>query len=90
MTNGIVRIDRERLWASRGVAVVWERMAKTAMVSFDARTQDVPATTPGDLKLPYMRAMSGAGHDAQEVAGICPIAKVLVAGKHGGISHTSR
>jgi acetylornithine deacetylase/succinyl-diaminopimelate desuccinylase-like protein len=37
-----------------------------------------------------LRAMSGAGHDAQEIAANCPIAMVFVAGEHGGISHTPR
>jgi N-carbamoyl-L-amino-acid hydrolase len=34
--------------------------------------------------------MSGAGHDAQEIAAICPTAMVFVAGQNGGISHTPR
>ena len=35
-------------------------------------------------------AMSGAGHDAQEISAICPTAIVFVAGEYGGISHTPR
>lgn len=73
-----------------GVDVTWERMAKTAMVPFDAGIQDVLAETADALGLPYVRAMSGAGHDAQEIAAICPTAMVFVAGEHGGISHTPR
>ena len=34
--------------------------------------------------------MSGAGHDAQEIAAICPAAMVFVRGENGGISHTPR
>ena len=37
-----------------------------------------------------MITMSGAGHDAQEIAAICPTAMVFVAGEYGGISHTPR
>jgi len=37
-----------------------------------------------------VRAMSGAGHDAQEISAICPTAMVFVAGENGGISHTPR
>jgi len=80
----------DRLAATHGVAVVWERMAKTAVVPFDAGIQEVLAATADDLGLPYVRAMSGAGHDAQEIAAICPTAMVFVAGEHGGISHTPR
>jgi N-carbamoyl-L-amino-acid hydrolase len=80
----------DALAAEHGVAVSWERMAKTAVVPFDAGIQDVLAATADDLELPYVRAMSGAGHDAQEIAAICPTALVFVAGENGGISHTPR
>jgi N-carbamoyl-L-amino-acid hydrolase len=80
----------DRLAAQHGVEVSWERMAKTAVVPFDAGIQDVLATTADHLGLPYVRAMSGAGHDAQEIAAICPTAMVFVAGENGGISHTPR
>jgi N-carbamoyl-L-amino-acid hydrolase len=73
-----------------GVRVEWGRMAKTAMVPFDAGVQDLLAQTAHDLGLPYVRAMSGAGHDAQEIAATCPTAMVFVRGEHGGISHTPR
>ncbi|MBM7774986.1 N-carbamoyl-L-amino-acid hydrolase [Actinokineospora baliensis] len=73
-----------------GVTAAWERMAKTAVVPFDTGIQDLLAATAEDLGLPYVRAMSGAGHDAQEIAAICPTAMVFVAGENGGISHTPR
>lgn len=73
-----------------GVEVSWERMAKTAVVLFDRGIQGLLAGTADDLGLPYVRAMSGAGHDAQEIAAICPTAMVFVAGENGGISHTPR
>jgi N-carbamoyl-L-amino-acid hydrolase len=34
--------------------------------------------------------MSGAGHDAQEIAAIAPTAMVFVRGQHDGISHNPR
>jgi N-carbamoyl-L-amino-acid hydrolase len=80
----------DRVAATHGVDVVWERMAKTAVVPFDAGIQEVLAATADHLGLPYVRAMSGAGHDAQEIAATCPTAMVFVAGEHGGISHTPR
>jgi N-carbamoyl-L-amino-acid hydrolase len=78
------------LATEHGVSADWARMAKTAVVPFDAGVQDLLARTADDLGLPYVRAMSGAGHDAQEIAAICPTAMVFVAGEHGGISHTPR
>ncbi len=73
-----------------GVTATWERMAKTAMVSFHESIQDVIATSAETLGLPCVKAMSGAGHDAQEIAATCPTAMVFVAGEYGGISHTPR
>jgi beta-ureidopropionase / N-carbamoyl-L-amino-acid hydrolase len=80
----------DQVAALHGVTVEWERMAKTAVVPFDRDVQDLLAQTAEDLGLPYARAMSGAGHDAQEIAAICPTAMVFVAGENGGISHTPR
>jgi N-carbamoyl-L-amino-acid hydrolase len=34
--------------------------------------------------------MSGAGHDAQEMASLCPTGMVFVPGEHDGISHNPR
>ena len=73
-----------------GVSGSFERMAKTAVVPFDAGVQELLAQTADDLGLPYVSAKSGAGHDAQEISAICPTAMVFVAGEYGGISHTPR
>ncbi len=73
-----------------GVAATWQRMAKTAAVTFDEGVQAVIAETADALGLGYVRAMSGAGHDAQEIAAIGPAAMIFVAGENGGISHTPR
>jgi N-carbamoyl-L-amino-acid hydrolase len=73
-----------------GVTGSLERMAKTFTVRFDADVQALIAATADDLGLPYVHAMSGAGHDAQEIAAICPTAMIFVAGENGGVSHTPR
>ena len=80
----------EVLATEHGVAIASERMAKTRVVPFDPGIQDLLAGTAQDLGLPFVRVMSGAGHDAQEIAATCPTAMVFVAGEHGGISHTPR
>ena len=64
----------DQLAARHGVEVAWERMAPTSRRPRSA----------------LRGAMSGAGHDAQEIAAICPTARVVVAGEDGGISHTPR
>jgi N-carbamoyl-L-amino-acid hydrolase len=80
----------DELAAQHGVQVAWERMAKTTVVSFDPGIQDLLAATVDDLGLPHVHAMSGAGHDAQEISAICPTAMVFVAGENGGISRIPR
>jgi beta-ureidopropionase / N-carbamoyl-L-amino-acid hydrolase len=80
----------DALAAEHGVDIASERMAKTPVVPFDPVIQDVLAETARDLDLPFVRVMSGAGHDAQEIAAICPTAMVFVVGEHGGVSHTPR
>jgi beta-ureidopropionase / N-carbamoyl-L-amino-acid hydrolase len=80
----------DELQARHGVTATWERMAKTAVVPFHDSIQDVIAASADLLGLPYVRTMSGAGHDAQEIAATCPTAMVFVAGEYGGISHTPR
>ena len=73
-----------------GVGATWERMAKTDVVPFSPHVQDVLASAADRLGLPFVTAMSGAGHDAQEIAATCPAAMVFVAGEYAGISHTPR
>ena len=43
-----------------------------------------------DLDLSHRDLLSGAGHDAQELASICPTAMVFVPGLYDGISHNPR
>src|SRR5262249_6846395 len=62
----------DELAARHGVQVAWERMAKTAVVPFHPGIQDLLGATADDLGLPYVRAMSGAGHDAKEISATCP------------------
>jgi N-carbamoyl-L-amino-acid hydrolase len=65
-------------------------MAKTRQVPFDPAVQDAAASAAADLGFPTMRLMSGAGHDAQEIAAIAPTAMIFVRGQYDGISHNPR
>lgn len=80
----------DTLASDHGVQIAWERMAKTPVVPFHPVIQDLLAETAEQLGLPYVRTMSGAGHDAQEIAATCPTAMIFVSGENGGISHTPR
>jgi N-carbamoyl-L-amino-acid hydrolase len=79
----------DELAAHQGVEVAWERMAKSAVVPFHLGIQELLAATADDVGLPYVRALSGAGHD-HKISAVCPTAMVFVAGETGGISHTPR
>ncbi len=73
-----------------GLRVETQRMAKTTQVPFDERVQDTIAEVADEVGHPTRRLMSGAGHDAQEMAAIAPTAMVFVRGQYDGISHNPR
>ena len=73
-----------------GISVDVRRLAKTGHVPFDEHVQDVIADTVTGFGLTQQRIMSGAGHDAQEMAAICPSAMVFIPGEYDGISHNPR
>lgn len=73
-----------------GLRVETRRMAKTRQVPFDEHIQDTIAAVASELGYEPTRLMSGAGHDAQEMAAIAPAAMVFVRGQYDGISHNPR
>jgi N-carbamoyl-L-amino-acid hydrolase len=72
------------------VRIEWRQTARTEPVPFDTKIQDAIAEAAGALGLAHERIISGAGHDAQEFAHLCPAAMVFVPGEHDGISHNPR
>ncbi|MFG2578985.1 Zn-dependent hydrolase [Streptomyces malaysiensis] len=75
---------------SPGLTVAIRRMARTAYVPFDERVQKVIAQAADDHGLEHIALLSGAGHDAQEIAALCPTAMIFVRGEYDGISHNPR
>ncbi|MEU8877543.1 M20/M25/M40 family metallo-hydrolase [Streptomyces javensis] len=73
-----------------GLTLTTRRMARTAYVPFDERVQKVIAQAADDHGLAHISLLSGAGHDAQEIAALCPTAMVFVRGEYDGISHNPR
>jgi len=53
------------------------------------RIRDLLESSAGDLGLTSLRMPSGAGHDAQEMAGLAPIGMIFVPSV-GGISHSPK
>jgi N-carbamoyl-L-amino-acid hydrolase len=73
-----------------GVSITWRQTARTPSVTFSDYVQDVLAQQMDAAGLKFKRIMSGAGHDAQELASICPTAMIFVPGEYNGISHNPR
>jgi N-carbamoyl-L-amino-acid hydrolase len=71
---------------SEGVTITSRRLARFEPVTFDAALADRIAHHAGNMNLSHRRMTSGAGHDAQMLARICPTAMIFVPSV-GGISH---
>lgn len=72
---------------SEGVAITSRRLVRTAPVVFDERVVTTIERVARDLGLPIRRMTSGAGHDAQMIARVCPSAMIFVPSR-GGVSHS--
>jgi beta-ureidopropionase / N-carbamoyl-L-amino-acid hydrolase len=72
--------------AAEGCNVAWRRLARFGPVAFDPTVIDLVESTAERLGHSVMRLPSGAGHDAQMLARVCPTGMVFVPSR-GGISH---
>jgi len=79
-----------RVEAEEHVTIEWRRTARTEPVAFDPKIQQRIADTAAALGLAAEPIVSGAGHDAQEFARLCPTAMIFVPGEYDGISHNPR
>jgi len=78
------------LEAEMGVQIASKQTAKTPPVPFSEQVQQVIAAKMDAAGFSHQRIISGAGHDAQEMASICPTAMIFVPGEYDGISHNPR
>lgn len=76
----------QQLEQSEGVTITSRRLARFEPVTFDAALADRIAHHAQALGLTHRRMTSGAGHDAQMLARVCPTAMIFVPSV-GGISH---
>ncbi|WP_232838437.1 M20/M25/M40 family metallo-hydrolase [Streptomyces geranii] len=74
----------------RQVSLTTRRLARTAYVPFSETVQDTIARAAEAHALDHISLLSGAGHDAQEIAALCPTAMIFVRGEYDGISHSPR
>jgi N-carbamoyl-L-amino-acid hydrolase len=72
--------------STEGCEVVWRRLARFEPVAFDPAVIDLVESTAERLGHSVMRLPSGAGHDAQMLARVCPTGMVFVPSR-GGVSH---
>lgn len=76
----------ERLAAEEDVVIRTERLARFEPVTFDPALVSRIETAARSRGHTVRRMTSGAGHDAQMLARICPAAMIFVPSR-GGISH---
>jgi N-carbamoyl-L-amino-acid hydrolase len=73
-----------------GVQIAARPTAKTPRIHFATEVQEAIARQMDAAGLRHQRIISGAGHDAQELASLCPSAMIFVPGEYDGISHNPR
>lgn len=76
----------DRLCRAEGVEATWRSLARFEPVVFDERVVTLVADVARSQGHSVMELPSGAGHDAQMLARVCPSAMVFVQ-SHLGISH---
>ncbi|MGE5200884.1 MAG: hydantoinase/carbamoylase family amidase, partial [Acidobacteriota bacterium] len=76
----------DELAHSENVTIEARRLARFEPVEFDAGIVKLVETTSGELGFSHRRMTSGAGHDAQMLARLCPTAMIFVPSVKG-ISH---
>jgi len=79
----------DELAQTEGVSVSAERLARTAPVTFDPGIVELVEHAAERRGLRSLRMTSGAGHDAQMMARLCPAAMIFVPSTDG-ISHNPR
>ena len=78
--------ELNRIAEAEGVTVTTRSTARFEPVTFDPEVVDLVASTAANMGLSVRRMPSGAGHDAQMMARVCPTGMVFVPSVKG-ISH---
>jgi N-carbamoyl-L-amino-acid hydrolase len=79
----------DRLAVQEQVAISTRSLARFEPVSFPGEMVALVESTARDLGFPCRRLPSGAGHDAQMMARLCPASMIFVPSV-GGLSHNVR
>ncbi|MEZ4736907.1 MAG: M20/M25/M40 family metallo-hydrolase [Caldilineaceae bacterium] len=73
--------------AAQATNARFDRVSHKPPVKSDSRLVTAIANACQELSLPYLSMPSGAGHDAMNMAALCPIAMIFVP-SHKGVSHS--
>ncbi|MEU1982105.1 Zn-dependent hydrolase [Nocardia sp. NPDC019395] len=73
-----------------GVTITCRTTAKTPPVVFAEQMRDLVEKHAANLGMSNASLTSGAGHDAGEIAALCPAGMIFVPGLYDGISHNPR
>lgn len=85
-----VLLERAKQEARRfGLELMVESLGNHAPTGMDEKIQRVFAETCDELHLSHLSLASGAGHDGQSLAGICPVGMLFVPSVDGA-SHAAR
>ncbi|MCB9597243.1 MAG: hydantoinase/carbamoylase family amidase [Sandaracinaceae bacterium] len=80
----------DRVALEERVTITARQTARTPDVAFAPAVIERVAAAATARGLTHQRIVSGAGHDCQEMARVCPAAMVFVPGERDGISHNPR
>jgi len=72
-----------RIAESRSLLLESRRMSFTAPVSIEERMMEIVRTACSDVSPRYAELVSGAGHDANQIAGIAPVGMIFVPSRDG-------
>ncbi len=87
--EGRFRSLAQDIGAATGTRITMTKATVSAPALSDTRLMEVIDASAAALRLPGRRLPSGAGHDAQEMAHVAPMAMIFVPSV-GGISHSPR
>ncbi len=79
-----------RFAAEEKVTLSARQTARTPDIAFAPKVQALVAAAAKVRGLSHQHLVSGAGHDCQEMARLCPAGMVFVPGEYDGISHNPR
>ncbi len=85
----LLKLATHRICEEEGVSVSVEKLARFEPVEFDSPICNLIYETSHSLGYKTIRMTSGAGHDAQMMARICPAAMIFVPSRDG-ISHNPK